>query len=459
MGITKLMHMKESSPTPHTHLRNSIDYVLNEEKTKGGELVGGNAGFERNEILQNFLETKKEYGKLLGRQGYHFVISFAKGETDAQTAYKIVQEFCEQYLGDDYDYMFAIHNDKQHMHGHIIFNSVSRTTGYKYHYQKGDWAKHIQPITDRLCEQHGLEPLAFEEDRVGESYAAWASKKDNGFNWKDIIKADIDYAIRKSDSYGEFKDSLKRMGYVIGREGASKGRSYLSLKAEGMGRAWRTTSLGAWYDLESIKERIRSKKGPVAHEGLTENMKARAGSLLQSAVLKGTRTYHRTYQAVNYYQLPNPYAVPAYRVRKDMLQLEKLLDECRYLKMNNLVSSRQLAKRMQVVERELGILCQERKTLYGIQRHIDSEQSKAQTQYILLQEQMQETVENHNDRFEELEDKMQDLEKLYPKELLVLPNRIAAYSAEISSLRKEKRMLQHLIEEEKELQLKPKQFL
>lgn len=456
MGITKLMHMKESTPTPHTHLRNAINYILNKEKTKGGELVGGNAGAERQEILQNFLETKREYNKLSGRQGYHFVISFAKGETDEQTAYQIMQEFCEQYLGDHYDYVFAVHNDKQHLHGHIIFNSVSRTTGYKYHYKKGDWAKQIQPVTDRLCKQHGLQPLSFEEERIGESYAAWASKKENGFNWKHIIRADIDYAIRQSDSYGAFKDILKRMGYVLGREGVSKGRSYLSLKADGMERAWRTTNLGAGYSLENIQNRIRSKTGPDSYEGLTEQMRAQAGSLLQSAVLKGTRTYHRMYQAVNYYQLPNPYAVPSYRVRKDMLQLDKLLEECRYLKANNFVSIRQLTKHLQTIQRELEHLCTERKTLYGINDRINPEIQDAQIQYRLLRGQLQESEKAHNDHFEELEDQMKELEQLYPKELLLLPVRIETYSAEISALRKERRMLQHLIEEEKEQQLKPK---
>ena len=74
MGITKLMHLKEGSPTRHTHLRNAIRYILSPEKTKDGLLAGGNSGTEPMEILASFLETKREFGKLSGRQGYHFVI-------------------------------------------------------------------------------------------------------------------------------------------------------------------------------------------------------------------------------------------------------------------------------------------------------------------------------------------------------------------------------------------------
>ena len=39
-----------------------------------------------------------------------------------------------------------------HVHSHIVFNSVSFVDGKKYRYEKGDWAKYIQPITNKLCQ-------------------------------------------------------------------------------------------------------------------------------------------------------------------------------------------------------------------------------------------------------------------------------------------------------------------
>ena len=101
------------------------------------------------------LDTKRDWQKLSGRQGYHFVISFRPGETDEETAFHLVRDFCEQYLGENYDYCFSIHNDRAHMHGHIIFNSVNRVSGYKYRYADGDWEKEIQPVTDTLCRKYG----------------------------------------------------------------------------------------------------------------------------------------------------------------------------------------------------------------------------------------------------------------------------------------------------------------
>ena len=131
MAVTVLDYIGEEKGRPAEHLKNAIRYILNPRKTEQGLWVGGNVGREYETVLQAMLDTKREWQKLSGRQGYHFKISFKPGETDEKTAFQLVRDFCEQYLGDDYDYCFAIHNDKPHLHGHIIFNSVNRVSGYK----------------------------------------------------------------------------------------------------------------------------------------------------------------------------------------------------------------------------------------------------------------------------------------------------------------------------------------
>lgn len=52
------------------------------------------------------MDTKIDWDKLEGRQGYHFVISFKPGEATEEIAYQVLKEFCEEYLGDNYDYVF-----------------------------------------------------------------------------------------------------------------------------------------------------------------------------------------------------------------------------------------------------------------------------------------------------------------------------------------------------------------
>ena len=231
------MHIKQGKRGGGRHLYNSIRYVLNKKKTRDGLLVGGNAGTEPEDVHRVMMDTKADWDKPDGRQGYHFVLSFKPGETDEQTAYDVVREFCEEYLGDNYEYVFSIHNDHDHLHGHIVFNSVNRVDGYKYRYEKGDWEKYIQPITDRICIRHGLQPLQFEnEKKVGRSYAEWKAEKGGKPSWKKIIRADIDYAIGNAKSEEQFLQMMKSAGYTVKKGTSSIHGTYYTFCAPGQSR-------------------------------------------------------------------------------------------------------------------------------------------------------------------------------------------------------------------------------
>jgi hypothetical protein len=109
-------------------------------------------------------ETKEMYGKVDGRQGYHLILSFEEGEVDAPTALEIIGRFAKEYLGNGYEAVYSVHDNTDHVHGHILFNSVNFQTGRKYRYEKGDWAKEIQPITNRLCREFGLSTIEISDD-------------------------------------------------------------------------------------------------------------------------------------------------------------------------------------------------------------------------------------------------------------------------------------------------------
>ena len=166
MATTILKNLKEAKKgNPAAHLRNAITYIMNPEKTENGLWVTGNCGITSDEIYNAMMETKNVFQKKWGRQGYHFVISFPPGETDEKTCFSIGKEFCENYFGDRYEYVMAVHNDHEHMHCHIVFNSVGRLDGSKYRYVDGDWEKYIQPLTDSLALKHGLSKLEYEKGR------------------------------------------------------------------------------------------------------------------------------------------------------------------------------------------------------------------------------------------------------------------------------------------------------
>lgn len=249
MGITKLLHIKESSKgRMNEGLRNAIYYITNPDKTENKHLVGGNCGISEEEILQKFMDTKAEYGKLDGRQGYHYMISFDPEENvSKETCYNVISDFVDEYLNDEYDVVFAVHTDKEHMHGHIIFNSVNSVTGKKYRYEDGDWEKYIQPITDEIAQRYGLKKLEFVRD-------------EEKIDWKQKICNDIESCIAECNSYQEFLNRMgKSYGYKL-REGTSqKYGYYISYHPPGKRKAVRSYKLPIECSPVNIKRRIELK--------------------------------------------------------------------------------------------------------------------------------------------------------------------------------------------------------
>ena len=134
MAITKILNIMESEGrNPASHLKNALEYIQNPDKTEECVLVGGinclpDTAFEQME------ETKNIFHKTGKRQGYHVIISFSPEEkVTAEQAMYVLEHFAKDVLSDDYEAVYAVHTDKEHMHGHLIWNSVSITTGNIIH--------------------------------------------------------------------------------------------------------------------------------------------------------------------------------------------------------------------------------------------------------------------------------------------------------------------------------------
>lgn len=137
MAITKCLHMKQAKTGyPAKHLANGLRYIMNPEKTEHGRYVCGHNCIPE-QALSQMVDTKRHFGKLDKRQGYHFILSFEEDEVSEEEAFQVVGEFVAEFLGKDFEAVYAVHNDTDHIHGHIIFNSVRCTTGYKYDYKTG----------------------------------------------------------------------------------------------------------------------------------------------------------------------------------------------------------------------------------------------------------------------------------------------------------------------------------
>ena len=151
MAISKLMHMKETAGNPSRLLKRAIEYIMNPEKTNDQKYVKVNQALHVDEInseqiYERMLYTKRIFGKEWGRQGYHFIISFAdQDHIIPEEAVQIIDEIQREYLKDAYECVSAVHDNTEHLHGHLIFNSIDCVKGMKYHYKKGDWEKDILP--------------------------------------------------------------------------------------------------------------------------------------------------------------------------------------------------------------------------------------------------------------------------------------------------------------------------
>ena len=106
---------------------------MNPEKTQGGRLVGA-INCQADMAFEQMMDTKKQFGKIDKRQGYHIILSFKEDEVEPDRAFEITQKFVAEYLGDAYEAVFVVHDNTDHVHSHIVFNSVSFVDGKKYRY-------------------------------------------------------------------------------------------------------------------------------------------------------------------------------------------------------------------------------------------------------------------------------------------------------------------------------------
>ena len=217
MAITKILNIQESDGrNPASHLKNALEYIQNPDKTEECVLVGGinclpDTAFEQME------ETKNIFHKTGKRQEYHVIISFSPEEkVTAEQAMYVLEHFAKDVLSDDYEAVYAVHTDREHMHGHLIWNSVSMTTGKKYNSPKSNWKNHLQPITNKYCDELGLPimPAEYSKNPKNISRDKWEKE----MSMKEIILRDAKMCAYAAGNVEHFKYLMKRLGYVFKKD-------------------------------------------------------------------------------------------------------------------------------------------------------------------------------------------------------------------------------------------------
>ena len=145
------------------------------------------------------------------------IISFSPEEkVTAEQAMYVLEHFAKDVLGDDYEVVYAVHTDREHMHGHLIWNSVSMTTGKKYNSPKSNWKNHLQPITNKYCDELGLSIMPAEYSRNPKNISR--DKWEKEMSMKEIILRDAKMCAYAAGNVEHFKYLMKRLGYVFKKD-------------------------------------------------------------------------------------------------------------------------------------------------------------------------------------------------------------------------------------------------
>lgn len=249
MAITKILNIMESEGrNPASHLKNALEYIQNPDKTEECVLVGGinclpDTAFEQME------ETKNIFHKTGKRQGYHVIISFSPEEkVTVEQAMYVLEHFAKDVLSDDYEAVYAVHTDREHMHGHLIWNSVSMTTGKKYNSPKSNWKNHLQPITNKYCDELGLSIMPAEYSKNPKNIRR--DKWEKEMSMKEIILRDAKMCAYAAGNVEHFKYLMKRLGYVFKKD------AWMEVQAPGFRYYHKLAKLDEMFSEETLRHHV-----------------------------------------------------------------------------------------------------------------------------------------------------------------------------------------------------------
>ena len=372
-----------------------LDYVLNEEKTglanalayvenpaKTHRLVTG-INCDPETALSDMRTTKKRWDKKGGVLGYHIIHSYAPGEVTPEEAHAAGVEFAQRLLGDRYEVVVATHVDRQHLHCHIVFNSVSFVDGKKYRSDFQSYFGDLRSTSNEVSRERGLSVI--EPAGHGKHYAAWTAEKQGRNTVLGLVRQDIDAAIAESFTYDSFLAALRRQGYII-RSGANI--KHTSVRPPGGDYTFRLNSMGAGYTEADIRERLAAARNGEVYE-LPEQPPLAAPifaprpiptvkkryTVHRGAVphhprrkLRGFRAlYMRYLYILNGYRRPQR-PLPPFVIRKEVTKLQRYQQQFRFLLQYRIETDNQLAMLGDALQGQIDLLVDYRKELYDQRR-------------------------------------------------------------------------------------------
>lgn len=239
-------------------IRNVIGYVSNPKKTHQGELVTG-FGCNPETADGEFLLMKREYIAQTGRHrgkddviAYHLRQSFVPGEITPEEANRIGCELASRFTHGQHAYVVATHEDRRHVHSHIIISAVNLDSDRKFRNFWGS-SKAIRRLSDTLCIQNGLSIIEQPKGH-SKSYNKWLGNEAKT-SQRDGLREALDAVLaRQPKDFEELLTMLQRGGWEVKRG------KRISLKGKGQERFKRLDSLGEDYSEAALRAIIAGEK-------------------------------------------------------------------------------------------------------------------------------------------------------------------------------------------------------
>ena len=266
MAINKTINKRTNT---HGAMRNCIEYVLRQDKT--GELLTYVTGpychdeINYDLVYRTFLEEKKMWNKDTGRMYAHNIISWHKDEQiTPEQAFEFGKEFAENWFS-GFQTLVAVHKDKDHIHCHLVTNSVSYEDGRKLHNTRKDLER-MKQLTNQMCRERGLTVAEkgkhFDGSQIEKGEViAWSKDKYNLFRQqvKDSFVADCAMAVLKAlencISKEKFIEKMKQFGWNVNW---TEKRKHITFQNQ-EGKKVRDSNLFKTFHLDISKEGLENE--------------------------------------------------------------------------------------------------------------------------------------------------------------------------------------------------------
>ena len=266
MAVNKTINKRTNT---HGAMRNCIEYVLRQDKT--GELLTYVTGpychdeINYDLVYRTFLEEKKMWDKDSGRMYAHNIISWHKDEQiTPEQALEFGKEFAENWFS-GFQTLVAVHKDKDHIHCHLVTNSVSYEDGRKLHNTRKDLER-MKQLTNQMCRERGLTVAEkgkhFDGSQIEKGEViAWSKDKYNLFcqQVKDSFVADCAMAVLKAlencISKEKFIEKMKQFGWNVNW---TEKRKHITFQNQD-GKKVRDSNLSKTFHLDISKEDLENE--------------------------------------------------------------------------------------------------------------------------------------------------------------------------------------------------------